>query len=83
MSSHIKDCIIIFCLRISSKIFFSFFVNISSGSFPCFKTEKNILFFSFIKGNNLSAILKAACCPLLSPSKQIIGFEKNLQIKLI
>ena len=41
------------------------------------------MFFSFIKGNNLSAILIAAFWPLSSPSKQIIGLEKNFQIKEI
>ena len=30
--------------------------------------------------NSFSAILKAAFCPLSSPSKHIIGFEKNFQI---
>ena len=33
------------------------------------------------KQNNFSAILKAAFCPLSSPSKQIIGFEKNFHIR--
>ena len=36
-----------------------------------------------MNGNKFSAIRKAAFLPLASPSKQIIGLEKNFQIKFI
>ena len=41
------------------------------------------MFSSLIIGKSFSAILNAASWPLLSPSKHIIGFEKNFQIKFV
>ena len=81
--SHKNFCIIILFFKTSKNATLPPFLTISSGSLPLFKIVKKILLFSFIKGNNLSAILMAAFCPLSSPSKQMIGFWKNFHINLI
>ena len=62
---------------------FPYLLIYESGSKFSGKFKKKIFKSDFTKGNNLSAALIAAFCPLTSPSKQIIGFLKNLHINSI